>query len=148
MSKIFFLAVIAVFACLSCGCTVIREYPAPKEVKVSAVEHKLAEKLLQAFIKNDAEGFIALLPEETQGKFTKHNFTTTRNAVIKSIGEPVAYQYVTTLKMDKLHPQIWKVTFKRNNVNNTKEYTSEVLFKVVTGMESNTKAVIVSFHFL
>ena len=148
MSKIFFLAVIGVFTCLCSGCVVVREYQAPKEIKVSAAEHELAKKLLQAFIKNDAEGFIALLPEETQSKFTKQNFETTRKAVIESVGEPVAYEYVTTLKLDKLNPQIWKVTFKRSNVNKTKEYTSEVLFKVVTGMESNKKATIVSFHFL
>lgn len=148
MSKIFFLAVIAVFACLNCGCVVIKEYQAPKEATVNVAEQILAKKLLQAFIKNDAEGFIALLPEETQSKFTKQNFKTTRDAVIKSVGEPVAYQYLATLKLDMFHPQLWKVTFKRNNVNNTKEYTSEVLFKVVTGMENNKKPVIISFHFL
>ena len=148
MSKIFFLAVIAVFACLNCGCVVIKEYQIPKEPKIYFAEQELAKKLLQAFIKNDAAGFVALLPEETQSKFTKQNFETTRKAVIKSVGEPVAYQYLTTLKLDMLHPQIWKVTFKRNNVNNTKEYTSEVLFKVVTGMDSNKKPVILSFHFL
>ena len=103
---------------------------------------------LQAFIKNDADGFVALLPEETRTKFTAKEFAATRKAVLESIGEPVAYSYVTSLKLDKLNPQIWKVTFKRNNVNNTREYTSEVLFKVVTGMESRTKAAIISFHFL
>ncbi|MBR2345286.1 MAG: hypothetical protein IKA71_05820 [Lentisphaeria bacterium] len=148
MFKSCFLALTGIFIMFTCGCVIIKEYPAPQEISVNPAEHELAKKLLQAFIKNDAKGFIALLPEETQSKFTVKNFATTRKAVIESVGEPAGYAYVTTLKLDKLNPQIWKVTFKRNNVNNTREYTSEVLFKVVTGMENDKKAVILSFHFL
>ena len=134
---------------LSCGCVVVREY-APQEdaVKVNEIEYELARKLLQAFIKDDGEGFVALLPEETRSKFTEESFAKTRKSVVKSLGEPVAYSYVTTLKLEMLHPQIWKVTFRRENVNMTKEYTSEVLFKVITGMVDAKTAVITGFHFL
>ena len=143
------LLVTLIFATLFNGCTVIREYaPAGEEIKVSTQEYELAKKLLQAFIKNDAETFVNLLPEETRTKFTEENFAETRKGVIDSVGEPIAYTYVTTLKLATLHPQIWKVTFRRSNVNNTKEFTSEVLFKVVTGMASKDEAVITAFHFL
>lgn len=139
----------AVLPMLFSGCVVIKEYaPAKEEIKVSAQEHELAKKLLQAFIKDDAEAFVALLPEETRTKFTVDSFKTTRQSVIDSVGEPIAYTYVTTLKLATLHPQIWKVTFRRKNVNNTKEFTSEVLFKVVTGMIGKDEAVITGFHFL
>lgn len=141
-------AIIAV-GVISSGCTVIREYPGPAEqITVNAREHALAKQLLQAFIKNDAKGFVSLLPEETQSKFNEESFKTTRKSVIESVGEPVAYSYVTTLKLTTLHPQIWKVTFKRTNVNKTKEFTSEVLFKVITGMIDDREAVITGFHFL
>ena len=139
------------FVCglLAGGCTVIKEYsPAPEEVKAAPQEYELARKLLQAFIKNDARGFVSLLPEETRSKFTVESFASTRKSVIESVGEPVAYSYVTTLKLGALNPQIWKVTFRRSNVNNTREYTSEVLFKVITGMVNNKEAVITGFHFL
>ena len=140
-------AVIALL--LTSGCVVVREYaPQADTVSVSAQEYELARKLLQAFVKNDAKTFVSLLPEETQTKFTEESFKNTRKAVLESVGEPVSYTYVTTLKLETLNPQIWKVCFKRSNVNKTKEFTSEVLFKVVTGMASDKEAVITGFHFL
>lgn len=149
LNRIFMLSTAIAALLLTSGCVVVREY-APQEntVKASDVEYDLARKLLQAFIKNDAEAFVALLPEETRAKFTVNDFARTRKSVIESVGEPVAYSYVTTLKLDKLHPQIWKVTFRRYNVNNTREFTSEVLFKVITGMIDAKTAVITGFHFL
>ena len=140
---------ILAFAALNSGCVVIREYAPQKEnVKASPQEYELARKLLQAFMKNDAKGFIALLPEEMQSKYTVKSFQETRKAVIDSVGEPVAYSYLTTLKLTALNPQIWKVSVRRQNVNKTKEYTSEILFKVVTGMTSKKEAVITGFQFL
>lgn len=133
----------------SSGCVVIKEYAPPKEsIKATALEYELSRKLLQAFIKNDAKGFIALLPEETRSKYTVKSFQNTRKAVVDSVGEPVAYTYVTTLKLAALNPQIWKVTVRRQNINKTKEYTSEILFKVVTGMTSSKEAIITGFQFL
>ena len=134
---------------LTSGCTVIKEYPAPQEkISVKKQEYELAKKLLQAFVKNDAETFVSLFPEEARDKFTVDFFKKTRKAVNESVGEPVAYSYVTSLEFPSLTPQIWKVRFRRTNVNNTKEYTSEVIFKVITGMLNEKEAVIIAFHFL
>ena len=57
-------------------------------------------------------------------------------------------KYLTTLKLGTLHPQVWKVEFRRYNVNRSQEYTSEVLFKVITGITNTGEAVITGFHFL
>ena len=131
------------------GCVVVKEYAPQKEVvEVSKQEYQLARQLLQAFVKNDAKGFVALLPEETRSKFTVDSFASTRKAVLESIGEPAAFSYVTTLELAGLHPQIWKVRFRRQNVNRSKEFYSEVLFKVVTGMADKKEAVITGFQFL
>ena len=138
-------------AVLSCagGCVVVKEYAPPKEtVSVKTQEYDLAKKLLQAFVKNDAKAFVALLPEETRSKFTEKSFADTRKAVLDSVGEPISYRYLTTLKLPTLSPQVWVVCFRRYNVNRSKEFTSEVLFKVVTGMTSSKEAVITGFHFL
>ena len=57
------------------GCTVIKEFPAAEQVpEKKKIEHELAEKLLKAFITNDAKGFVALLPEDTQKKFDTEAF--------------------------------------------------------------------------
>ena len=131
------------------GCTVIREYQPPKEtVKVKQQEYELARKMLQAFVKNDAKTFVSLLPEEMRAKFDVKAFNKFRKNVFDSVGEPVSYSYVTSLELASLNPQIWKVRFRRYNVNQTKEYTSEVLFKVITGMVNNKDAVVTGFHFL
>ena len=151
MTKSILLLLAGVMAAAFCfsGCTVIREYPPEKSaVTVAPQEYELARKLLQAFIQNDAETFVTLLPEETRTKFTVKNFASTRKSVVESIGEPISYAYMTTLELPTLHPQIWKVRFRRKNINQTREYTSEALFKVVTGMDNNKKAVITGFFFL
>ena len=146
----FSLAAGALAGCLFLnGCVVVKEYAPQKEsITVSKREYELARQLLQAFIKNDAKTFISLLPEETRSKFTEENFTSTRKSVVESVGEPVSFTYVTTLKLNALHPQIWKVGFRRTNVNRSKEFDSEVLFKVITGMADKKEAVITGFHFL
>ena len=130
------------------GCVVVREYaPETKKITVSKEEYQLARALLHAFIKNDAKNFVALLPEETQNKFTEKSFASTRKSVIDSLGEPVAFSYVTTLELAGFHPQIWKVRFRRFNVNRTKEFYSEALFKVITGMADKKEAVVTGFNF-
>ena len=149
VSRVYMMALCLTVAGLSSGCVVVKEYAPPKEsVKCNPLEYELARQLLQAFIKNDAKKFVSLLPEETRQKFTVKSFEATRKAVIDSVGEPVAYSYLTTLKLTALNPQIWKVTVRRYNVNKTKEYTSEILFKVVTGMTGKKEAVITGFQFL
>ena len=151
MLKKFFLAMFAgaILLTFGNGCVIIKVYaPEANVVKINPDEQELARQLLQAFIKNDAKTFVSLLPEETRKNFTVDNFKQTRKSVIESIGEPISYTYMTTLELSALHPQIWKVRFKRYNVNRTKEFTSEVLFKVITGMSDRKTAVITGFHFL
>lgn len=151
MLKMKFYALLMVVATLSLttGCTVIREYqPREEKLTVKKQEFELAKKLLQAFIKNDAETFVSLLPEEMRTKFDVKSFNNLRKNVIASVGEPIEYSYVTSLELSALNPQIWKVRFRRYNVNRTKEYTSEVLFKVITGMINDKEAVVTGFHFL
>ena len=132
MLKKFFLAMFAGALLLTFGngCVIIKEYaPEANAVKINPAEQELARQLLQAFIKNDAKTFVSLLPEETRKNFTVDNFKQTRKSVIESIGEPISYTYMTTLELSALHPQIWKVRFKRYNVN-------------------RKTAVITGFHFL
>lgn len=137
-----------VFSLFLNGCVVVKEYaPQKSAVNISKQEYELARKLLQAFIKNDAKTFVSLLPEETRSKFTEDSFATTRKSVLESVGEPVAYSYITTLELAGFHPQIWKVRFRRYNVNRTKTFYSEVLFKVVTGLADKKEAVITGFSF-
>ena len=147
-----FAAVFAMVLALFCitGCVVVKEYaPHTEETsKVNQAEFELGRALLTAFVKNDAAKFVSLLPEETRAKFTEESFAKHRKAIVESVGEPVEFSYLTRLELETLTPQIWKVRFRRANLKNTKDFYSELLFRVVTGIERNKKPVITSFQFL
>lgn len=134
---------------LFCGCTVVREYPAEEKVETKKqAEFELANKLIRAFVTNDVSGFVELLPEETRARFGKKEFIKYRKQVIDSVGEPISYNYMTSLELPALTPQIWKVRFRRVNRKGDTEFTSEVLFKVVTGTDKKKQAVVTTFQFI
>lgn len=151
MSKMNLLSVFAAFviACAAAGCVVVKEIaPAKEQVKINPVEYQLAKKLINSFVVNDAQTFVSLLSEVNKEKFTAESFAQTRKAVIDSVGEPVEYSYVTSLELKPLTPQIWKLRMRRRNINNTKEYTSEILMRIITGMVNDKEAVVTGFQFL
>ncbi|MBQ9788240.1 MAG: hypothetical protein IJW31_01390 [Lentisphaeria bacterium] len=136
-------------ALFSSACTTVKEIHAPaEEIKINQAEYDLGKALLTAFVKNDAKTFIGLLPEETRESFTVETFAKSRKSITDSVGEPIAFHYLTTLELTSLNPQIWKVKFQRTNLENTKVFTSELLFRVVTGMTKDNEAVVTAFQFL
>ena len=151
MLKKFFMMplVLLTAASVLTGCTVVKEFPAEGTVsEKKTAEHELARKLLHAFVKGDAAEFVSLLPEDMQSKFGKAEFKKYREKIIESAGEPISFTYLTSLELQALTPQIWKVRFRRENNRNGQEFTSEVLFRVITGMSSKKTAVITSFQFI
>ena len=131
------------------GCIVVREYPAAeKTAEVKKQEIEIARELVKAFVTNDAKAFVSLLPEEVRTKFNEESFARTRKAVTDSVGEPISFTYLTSLELPALTPQIWKIRFSRVNLKKEQEFTSELLFKVITGMTDKKSAVITSFQFI
>lgn len=134
---------------LASGCTVVREYPAEEQVtEVKKAEAELAHKLIKAFVTNSASEFVSLLPEETRARFGKEEFNKYRKKVVESVGEPISFKYMTSLELPAFTPQIWKVKFRRVNRKGDTEFTSEVLFKVVTGTDKKKQPVITTFQFI
>ena len=131
------------------GCTAIRELPMEKSNPQGGrtADYLLCRELLTAFLKNDGKKFVALLPESLRSSFTVENFKSTREAVLKSAGEAISFQYVTQLELMTFTPHIWKVRFKRTDLRTGKEYTSELLFRVIVGWVDR-KPIITSFQFL
>lgn len=151
MLKRFFAIPVSVLVLASTvtGCTVVKEFPAAEPVvQAKSAEYELARNLVKAFVKGDAKGFVALLPEETQSKFDVESFEKYREKIIESAGEPISFTYLTSLELQALTPQIWKIRFRRVNKKNELEFTSEILFRVITGMSSKKTAVITSFQFI
>jgi len=131
------------------GCTVIRELPREEAAKQpSGIEYELSKRLLEAFLKNDGKDFIACLPEETQKNLDLKGFATFRKSIIESLGEPISYQYVTALELTVFTPHIWKIRFRRTDRRTQEEFTSEALFRVITGKTKKDEAVITGFQFI
>lgn len=132
------------------GCTVIREVEPPKEEQKTAAgpEYELGHSLLVALIKNDRGKFVSLLPEEMRERFTAENFDTLRKGVVESVGEPISFRYVTALELPVFTPRIWRVRCLRRDRAGRKEFTSEVLFRVITAMADKKTPVVTGFQFL
>ena len=133
------------------ACTTIRELPpvsADAEIsKEQTEEREYSRKLLEAFLKNDASGFIDLLSPEMKEEFGKDKFELSRKVITETLGKPVSFSYVTALEHIAITPYIWKVRFVLKNKEG-KEYYSEALFRVLAGHDTQGNVIIVGFNFL
>ena len=133
------------------ACTTIRELPAAdpdEEISAeSMAEREYSRKLLEAFLKDDASGFIGLLSPEMKEEFGKDKFELSRKVITETLGEPVSFSYVTALEHLAITPYIWKVRFVLKNKQD-KEYYSEALFRVLAGHDTKGDVIIVGFNFL
>ena len=147
--KVFLLILNCLALLFLSACASIRELPVEKSNPQGGrtADYQLCRELLTAFLKNDGKKFVELLPETLRSSFTEDNFKATRKAVLASAGEPVSFQYVTQLELMTFTPHIWKVRFKRTDLRTGKEYSSELLFRVIVGWVDR-KPVITSFQFL
>ena len=141
------------FAASVSACTTIRELPpvdpdADAELSIgSAKERDYSRKLLEAFLKDDASGFLALLSPEMKEEFGKDKFTLSRKVITEELGKPVSFSYVTALEHVAITPYIWKVRFVLKNKEG-KEYYSEALFRVLAGHDTKGDVIVVGFNFL
>ena len=131
------------------GCaTGIRELPAEvRKTEPQGEEYEFCRKLVIAFLRNDAKTFLAQIPEEARQKFNEKQFAASRKSILESMGTPISFQYVTALELTAFTPHIWKIRFQRTDARNGKKFTSEALFRIITG-KINGKPVLIGFQFL
>ena len=130
------------------GCTTIQELPREaRQEEPQGAEFDLCRTLLMAFLKNDSKTFLAHVSPEAREKFNEKSFAAGRKAVVESMGEPISFQYVTTLELLTFTPHIWKIRFRRTDQRTGKEFTSELLFRILVGT-IDRKPVLISFQFL
>ena len=144
------LAAILLAASVS-ACTTIRELPTDpvdaELTKEAQEERDYSRKLLEAFLKNDASGFIGMLSPEMKEEFGKDKFELSRKVITETLGEPVSFSFVTKLEHVAITPYIWKVRFVLKNKEG-KEYYSESLFRVLAGHDTKGDVIVVGFNFL
>ena len=131
------------------GCaTGVRELPAEvRKTEPQGADYEFCRELVIAFMKNDAKAFLAHLPEEARKKFGEKQFAASRKSILESMGEPISFQYVTALELTAFTPHIWKIRFQRTDPRNGKKFTSEALFRIITG-KIDGKPVMIGFQFL
>ncbi len=149
MKQLFLTAGLISATGLLAGCaTPIRELPREeRKAEPKSEEFAFSRKLVIAFMRNDAKGFLQYLPEEVRDKFDEKKFSASRKSIIESLGEPISFQYVTTLELTAFTPFIWKIRFQRTDPRNGKKFTSEALFRIITG-KLNDKPILIGFQFL
>ena len=147
--KLLLAAVTAAWTGLLAGCaTPIRELSREeRKAEPQTEEFAFSRKLVIAFMRNDAKGFLQYLPEEVRDKFDEKKFAASRKSIIESLGEPISFQYVTSLELTAFTPFIWKIRFQRTDPRNGKKFTSEALFRIITG-KLNGKPTLIGFQFL
>lgn len=101
--------------------------------------------LLKAFRSNDSAAFLAALPAELRGQFGQKEFEGARRSIGESLGEPVSYEYLTTLEHPLFTVSLWKVRFERRD-RVGKTVCREAVFRVVSAVENGGFRV-VSFNF-
>ncbi len=144
--RIFLLPVLGVL--LLAGCSTVRELPAEQLAKEpDSPEHRLCRELLICFLNNDSAGFIRRLSPDTAKNFKKEEFDRTREALKKTIGVPVSFQYLTKLEFVAVTPMVWKVRFERTG-RDGKKYCSEALFRIITGRAPDGSVLVIGFNFL
>ena len=150
ISRFSALAAVLLAASVS-ACTTSRELPADpvdaELTKEAQEERDYSRKLLEAFLKNDASGFIGMLSPEMKEEFGKDKFALSRKVITETLGEPVSFSYVTKLEHVAITPYIWKVRFVLKN-REGKEYYSESLFRVLAGHDTKGDVIVVGFNFL
>ncbi|MBQ9336249.1 MAG: hypothetical protein IJS14_03000 [Lentisphaeria bacterium] len=148
MKKLLFKVLLIVSAGVLTACTTIRELPMEqRKGEPQGAEYDLCRDLLKAFMRNDGKTFLSYLPDEMREKFSEKQFKASRKSVIDSMGEPISFQYVTALELTAFTPHIWKIRFERTDPRNGKKFTSEILFRIITG-KMNGKPVVIGFQFL
>ena len=138
----------ALLMSVNTACTTISEQPQEIIAKeLTTAEQKLGRELLIAFLKDDAAAFVAKLSPEIQEKFGIKEFKQTREELIKTLGEPVSFRYLTKLEFVSVEPHIWKVRFERESRKGEKIH-SETLFRIITGRTDDGTILIIGFNFL
>ena len=130
------------------GCSSIQELPAEQALPEKATpEMKLCRQLLHEFLNNHPQDFVQLLPEDMRDRFDEKKFAETRLYITETLGEPVSFQYLTTLEFVTLAPHIWKIRFRRQDKRGNTLH-SEALFRIITGRTAQNEVAVIGFNFL
>ena len=107
---------------------------------------QVGSDLLRAFVQDDADAFLQLLPEVVREEFGIAGFRKTRQSMLEQLGKPVYYEYVLDLKHPTFTVSVWRIRCERITSDQSKMVWQDALFRVVTG-KVDGKETLLSFNF-
>ena len=115
-------------------------------IKTPVQVRKAGRELLKAFVENEPEEFLKLLPETVSEQFGVKGFKKTRESMIEQLGKPAAYAFVMNLEHPLFTVSIWRILFIRKSADGKKDIRQETLFRAVSG-KVDGKERLLSFNF-
>lgn len=153
ISKVCLFAAACILLTTGCASRRVHETtrtPSRKNADQNAPEIALPKKvggdLLHAFLNDDADKFLGMLPEAVAEEFGKNGFKQTRDAMLKDLGTPISYTYVCNLEHPTFDVSIWKILLERKSSDGTKTIRQEAMFRAVSGKLDGVERLL-SFNF-
>ena len=143
-------AILLVIA-VSAGCA---QLPPPEETIVTAQDElylgtaiQQGDAFLSAFREKSYAAAQKALPENLHELFPQEAFEQSLEQFDGTLGEIVAFEYLTELKTPLLKTLVWKITFQRPSSDGTATIEQETLFRALIA-PMDGKPHIISFGFL
>ena len=103
-------------------------------------------ELLDALARNDSTAFVAILPKELRAQFSREEFDNLHDSLGQTLGNPVGFEFMTSLEHPLVNISIWKVRFERRGQQDV-TIRQDTLFRVIS-KDVNGHSEIISFNFL
>lgn len=127
MRKIILFAVVSV---LFAGCASFKTEKVP--VDELSIEKRMGETMIEAFGKQDFEGFIQYIPAGGRQVYGQNKFKEEQRQIASRLGKIVSYRFLTKLEMEPAHQLVWAVRFKSYTLKGEETF-KEAIFTVVIG---------------
>lgn len=108
--------------------------------KMMKKEQQMGEMMLDAFSKQDWNGYIKFIPPGGRQQYGKEKFQTEQREIASRMGKIVSYRFLTRLEKEPLHELVWAVRFQSYSLKGEPVY-KEALFSIVVGEVDGTRRV-------
>ena len=127
MKKFFILPLIVL---LFAGCVSVQNIS--DDQQKMAKEQALGEAMLEAFKKQNYDGYIQFIPPGGRQAYNKEKFQTDLREIASRMGKIDSFRFLTRLEKEPLHELVWAVRFQSYSLKGEKIF-KETIFSIVVG---------------
>lgn len=130
--------IIGIFALIFAGCQSTQELS--ENQKMMEREEQMGELMIEAFRKQDFDGYIQFIPPGGRQQYNKDKFKRELMEITSRMGKVDSFRFLTRLEKEPLHELVWAVRFLSYSLKGEKVY-KEALFSIVVGEVDGTRRV-------